>query len=325
MINVTHRHITFTIPDLLWQYYLERPKLQQDLMRMAYKSVKDVMELYLHVSVTPGCMEVIHTSGRDLKINFHIHMLATEGGMTKLGKWIRFTYFPFEKRGKIFKTLNEIWMDNVVESLKKHLRNKIVLTGLIEELYSRYPEGFYVNGPSKNRIKSNRKAKTKADYITRYVRHPIISDSRIESYDGETVIFWYNYPTTNEKRYVKMDVLDFIDRIILHIPSKNFRMVIYYGLYSPHYPQKEKVQLIFNIDGRTINPKDLDWRNKSYIKYGRDPLICRDCRCEMICICVVIKRRDIYRIYCNLGFDDLIAIGYYENEEIFISSFDFAR
>ena len=156
-------------------------------------------------------MTVIHSFGRDLKTNFHIHMLVTEGGMSKSGKWIKFTYFPFEKRGKIKKTLKEIWMENVIESLRRHLRDRITLEWLIEELYRKYPDGFYVNGPSRNRIKSNRKAKKKADYITRYVRHPIISDSRIESYDGEVVLFWYNYPSTNEKRYVKMGVLEFIE------------------------------------------------------------------------------------------------------------------
>jgi len=325
MINVTHRHITFTIPKLLWEHYLQRPKFQQDLMRMAYKSVKEVMEMYLHISITPGSMTVIHSFGRDLKTNFHIHMLVTEGGVSKSGKWIKFTYFPFEKRGKIKKTLKEIWMENVIESLRRHLRDRITLEWLIEELYRKYPDGFYVNGPSKNRIKSNRKAKKKADYITRYVRHPIISDSRIESYDGEVVLFWYNYPSTNEKRYVKMGVLEFIDRIIQHIPPKNFRMVLYYGLYSPHYPQKEQIQLIFDIQGNPSNPKNLDWRNKSYIRYGRDPTICRDCNNEMIYVYLVIKRRDKYRIYCKLGIDDLIAIGYNENEEKFISSFDFAR
>lgn len=325
MINKTHRHITFTIPKLLWAYYLENTKLQQDLVRKAYKSLKDVMELYLRVPVTPGCMSVIHTYGRDLKVNFHIHMIVTEGGMTKSGKWINFHFFPFEKRGKIFKTLNEIWMENVLDSLRKHLRNKIVLGGLIEELNSRYSNGFYIHGPKENRIKTNRKAKKKAAYITRYVRHPIISDSRIEKYDGEIVTFWYNYPTTKERRYVKMNVLDFINKVLLHIPQKNFKMVLYYGLYSPHNPQKEKVQLIFDIDGKVENPNNLDWRNKSYLNFGKDPLICTECAHEMIFICVVVKRRDKYSIYYKLGNDDLDALDYNENEEEFIRLFNLAR
>lgn len=324
MINKIHRHITFTIPKLLWAYYLENTKLQQDLVRKAYKSLKDVMELYLRVPVTPGCVSVIHTYGRDLKVNFHIHMIVTEGGMAKSGKWINFHFFPFEKRGKIFKTLNEIWMENVLDSLRKHLRNKIILEGLIEELNSRYSNGFYIHGPKENRIKTNRKAKKKADYITRYVRHPIISDSRIEKYDGELVTFWYNYPTTKERRYVKMNVLDFINKVLLHIPQKNFKMVLYYGLYSPHYPQKEKVQLIFDIDGKVENPNNLNWRNKSYLNFGRDPLICTECAHEMIFICVVVKRRDKYRIFYKLGYDDLDAIDCNENEEEFISSFNLA-
>jgi len=41
----------------------------------------------------------------------------------------------------------------------------------------------------------------------------------------------------------------------------------------------------------------------------------------MIFICVVVKRRDKYSIYYKLGFNDLDAIGYNENEEEFIESF----
>ena len=104
MINKTHRHITLTIPQLLWPYYFENINLQQDLARKAYKSIKDVMELYLRVEITPGCMSVLHTFGRDLKVNFHIHMITTEGGIARNGKWIDFKFFPFEKRGKIIKT-----------------------------------------------------------------------------------------------------------------------------------------------------------------------------------------------------------------------------
>ena len=53
---------------------------------------------------------------------------------------------------------------------RKHLRNKIVLEGLIEELNSRYSNGFYIHGPKENRIKTNRKAKKKADYIYAHVQ-----------------------------------------------------------------------------------------------------------------------------------------------------------
>lgn len=325
MINKTHRHITLTIPQLLWPYYFENINLQQDLARKAYKSIKDVMELYLRVEITPGCMSVLHTFGRDLKVNFHIHMITTEGGIARNGKWIDFKFFPFEKRGKIIKTLNEIWMENVLDSVRKHLHNKIVLEGLIEELKSKYPKGFYVHGPKENRIKTNRKAKKKADYITRYANHPIISNNRIGSYDGKVVTFWYNYPTSKERHYVKLNVLDFINKIILHIPKKNFKMVLYYGLYSLNCPKKEEIQLVFDIKGNVDNPNDLDWRNRSYLNFGRDPLICTKCGNEMIFICVVVKRREKYIILYKLGFNDLEAIGYNENEEEVINLFTLAR
>lgn len=316
MLNVTHRHIMMSIPAALWPYYDKNVKLRHDLVKRAYSSLKEMMELYTGRKIKPGCMAVLHTSGRDLKSNYHVHLLITEGGVDENNNWVRFTYFPYEKRGKITRTINEIWRDSVIESLRSNLRRDITVYNLLMELPEKYPNGFYVYGPSKNRIKSNRMAKKKAKYITKYVKHPIISDARIESYDGEKVTFWYDYPTTNERKYVKMDVLVFINSILMHIPPKNFRLVTYYGLYSPNHPQKEVIQCIFDVDGRMRNPNELDWRDNSYLTYGRDPLICPKCGEEMILVCLVIKRTDRYRVYYKLDVDDLAAIGYDEKEPI---------
>ena len=36
---------------------------------------------------TPGIVTVIHTFGRDLKWNPHVHMMATEGGKRNITEW----------------------------------------------------------------------------------------------------------------------------------------------------------------------------------------------------------------------------------------------
>jgi Putative transposase. len=57
----------------------------------------------------------------------------------------------------------------------------------------------------------------------RYIRHPVIANSRIESYDGHYVTFWYNDHVTGEKQYRKMEVMDFISAVVGHIPDRNFK------------------------------------------------------------------------------------------------------
>lgn len=59
---------------------------------------------------TPGFICVLHTFGRDLKWNPHIHCLISEGGLGESGLWRRKDHFPFKFLRDAFQTalLNEM-------------------------------------------------------------------------------------------------------------------------------------------------------------------------------------------------------------------------
>jgi len=265
------------------------------------------------MDVMPGAMCVLHNFGRDLKENCHIHMLVTEGGLY-LGEWVQFTYFPFMKQGYIHTTVNEVWRDNVLEILSNTLEATEINKRFIEGFKRRYPKGFYVHGDKESRVKCNRSAYGKAKYITRYVKHPPISDSRIVSYDDKSVTFWYDRPSTMKRSYLTMPTMDFIKNVLIHLPEKGFNMIVYYGLYSPRYIPKAKVQTIFPIADSSskpvIDPKSLSWRQKMIMQNGVDPLCCHRCNREMVFVCLVCKGRDGFSIIHKLIKEDEWAIDY---------------
>lgn len=314
MLPVTHRHITFAIPSTLWKIFHKDPQMQKMLLQRAHLTVKQTMELYLGGNVMVGALCVIHNFGRDLKKNCHIHMIVTEGCLRN-GEWMRFTFFPFEKRGKIHTTINEIWQDNVLDILRQTLPRTKNNRRFIDGLKIRYPNGFYVHGPSSNRIKTNKTAYNKAKYITRYVRHPPISDSRIQSYDGQIVTFWYEKPSTGKRYHIPLPVLEFIYRVVMHTPKKGFHVVVPYGLYSARYIPKAEVQNVFTQDGKIVDPKELTWRETMILQNGWDPLVCECCCKEMVHVCTVFKRRDKFKVRYHLFVDDLIAINYPDDEQ----------
>ena len=197
---------------------------------------------------------------------------------------------------------------------------------LLEYIRSNHSCGFYVNGPSESRIKSNRSLKKRAKYIMRYVKHPAISDSRIMRFDGKEVEFWYQQPSTRVKITVVMPVMDFVRAVLKHVPEKNFRAVMYYGLYSPNNPQTVKYQTVFSIDGDIVDPLKLSWREETYLRTGRDPKRCKICGREMVLISAIyLKNGD--SVYCSYLPDrDRWAIGYREDElELSIRGGRFAR
>ncbi|WP_285399213.1 transposase [Lysinibacillus sp. fls2-241-R2A-57] len=87
MFNVPHRHMVFTIPEELRNVFFQDRKLQE-----LSQLVAQVFEYY-HQNCSkkrrlkPGIITVIHTFGRDLKYNPHLHVLVTEGAMDAQREW----------------------------------------------------------------------------------------------------------------------------------------------------------------------------------------------------------------------------------------------
>ena len=57
-----------------------------------------------------------------------------------------------------------------------------------------------------------------ARYIGLYVKHSPIAESRITTYDGKQVIFWYKDTKTKRQITVTMDQFEFIRLLLSHIP-----------------------------------------------------------------------------------------------------------
>ena len=176
LINVKHRHIVFTIPEELREFFgVDRQRLKI-LPKCAAKAVTSWMQSQnKSQQFTPGIVTVIHTFGRDLKWNPHVHMMVTEGGKGKTIEWRHIRHFAFEALRKRWQKvlLDEIMIVSGDNKKMKALKNK---------LYKEKNKGFYVH--AKTEIKS---AKTAARYVGRYVGRPAIAETRIVDYDGVSI------------------------------------------------------------------------------------------------------------------------------------------
>ena len=74
LFNVVHRHITFTVAAELWQELEENPKWRKELFGAANETLKQVIKTKAGIVIT------MHPYGKDLKVNYHLHVLVTEGG-----------------------------------------------------------------------------------------------------------------------------------------------------------------------------------------------------------------------------------------------------
>lgn len=188
-------------------------------------------------------------------------MLVTEGGLGSNETWAEMRFFPYE-------ALRKIWQYHLLTNLKANLPRTRVNARMIDHLFKKYPNGFYIY--AKSRI-DPRNERGVSRYIGRYVRHPAIAESRITGYDGETVTFYYN-DEQGDKIEVAIPVFEFIEKLIRLIPDRNFKMIRYYGLYARN--KKKSVHKIMKRLGRYNVEKE------RYLKrrFRRlDAMICEQC------------------------------------------------
>ncbi len=116
MLNVTHRHAVFTIPEELRNYFYQKRERLKDLQDAVYGVVSSYYQNKVKVSYEVGLIAVVHTFESDLKSNPHIHALFTEGGIGKNNKW-------FKKVSHIYyKFMRKFWQQLVLDIIKRILQ-----------------------------------------------------------------------------------------------------------------------------------------------------------------------------------------------------------
>ena len=264
MIPVQHRHCVFTIDENLRIFFLNDRSLL-DCLFHAVESVISRMFFKLNKSknFTPGFVLVLHTFGRDLKWNPHIHCLLSEGGYSNDGFWRNVHHFDYTYLRNAFRTALLDEMESRIGSSFKKVKALC---------YKDHQDGFYVYAKP-----NHCDPKAVAKYIGRYLGRPVIATSRIDKYDGNFVTFHYNRHEDDKYVVDTIPVMEFISRLIQHIPEKHFKMIRYGGLYARHREIDNSLLRIISKEKRHIFRSFNKWRTAILSAFGYDPLICPDC------------------------------------------------
>ena len=268
IINVQHRHCVFTIDEALRPFFLK----DRSLLNCLFSAVSSVVSrMFLkdnqHELFTPGFICVLHTFGRDLKWNPHIHCLISEGGVGNSGIWRHKKHFNYTLLRNSFQTalLNEL-EKKIGPSFKK-----------VKALcYSNHKDGFYVYAKPN---KCDPSIVTK--YIGRNLGRPVIATSRIDNYDGDNVTYHNNRHEDDELVTETIPVQDIIKRLIQHIPEKHFKQIRYYGIYARHRKSDQKLNRAISKSKHTMLRSFNQWRNSILTSFGYDPIKCPCCGTTM--------------------------------------------
>lgn len=269
-INCKHRHLVFTIPKELRVFF----RKDRSLLNLLFDASSQTLLSWFHdlnksQSFKPGIICVLHTFGRNIKWNPHIHALCTEGapGNTEIFRYIR--HIDYTALRRRFQTiLLNLLEDKLGKNNFRPLKNKI---------YANTKNGFYVRAkPSKSR-----NIKKGIQYVVRYTGRPVMAQSRIINYDGENVTFYYQRHEDNQRVEETISALDFIKRLIIHIPDIDFKMIRYYGIYSKKHHFHGKMIMMFNKQQLKVQKMMTRWQLSIISNFLYNPLTCPYCNCEM--------------------------------------------
>ena len=282
LLDMKHHHCTFTLPALLRPVAKLNKKVFYNIL---FKASTDVTKSWFETrhDIVPGIISVLHTAGSALNHHPHIHMIVSGGGLRKNGE---------EPPSKV-----ELFGEYLVDEKFLGRRFRWRFENL---LIKAYDNGLLTSPMHAGRIEFLSWIKTLNDkswvvsikkplkdltdivrYVGRYTRRACLSEYRITSFkDGMIGFNCKDYRNKKGKRpgtkTVTLNHMEFLDRLFQHAPETGFRMVRYYGAYSrmSEIPEEYRQQA-------HSRPEKQTWRELQIMKTGIDPLICRECGCQM--------------------------------------------
>lgn len=276
LLNCDHRHIVLTLSDKLWPFFINNPLLQKLLLDTAAKIIKKAFSY--KQDITTGLILVLHPFGDDLKANFHVHAIVACGGLSHdKSQFVKINYLNYE-------SIRKTWQYEILTALRKHLPQKTkVLNPIIDWCFKYRNNGFVIFA---DRIIKDSKQAT-LSYITRYTRHPPISKRRILSCNGTSVSF--SYEAYGQEHIKIMPKFEFINAVLMHTASKQFKTVRRFGLYSRRSSVKYEIAKSLLPHPSSKEFKAFDWRKNLAAFTGRDPFACDKCGGEFVLFSITYR------------------------------------
>jgi hypothetical protein len=273
LLNVRHRHLTFSVPaELRPLLFHERALLNAVARAAAQATLKAVGSRCRRHPPLPGLMATVHTFGRNLEFHVHVHVLCTEGGLRPDGVWQPVKLFPAAQ-------YRRLWQYYLLTGLRRKLKGNRSAQRLIGRLFRQYPTGFIVNVMSQ--YPSGRKA---AAYCCRYTGRPPLSERRIVQYDGQQVTLAYQDYRDGQEKTLTLAADEFLLRLLQHVWPRYQRDVHYYGLYQPSR-RKTHTQAVVKASryGEQVLPRPaLSARERFLQALANQPLPCPTCGAPLV-------------------------------------------
>jgi hypothetical protein len=273
---IRYNHLVFTIPFELRDFFKRHRKALYILPKTASDAICFFMKK--QKKCIPWIIAVIHTFWARLNRNPHVHLLVTHWAFSlKHNTFLRDRYISYKAIRK-----------SRTSMLVKNLKDRCYQNGYYREIS--FLNTFYDYHSQKSWEKTSwyvyfSKLPTWFEhiigYIGRYIKRPVIAQSRIINYEWDDITFCYIDKTEKNfwerMKYITCTDIEFLENLVQHIPNENFHMIYYYGIFANRV--KHKYLPIINTlypPHRSFFQTQKNYRSRLRYRIDNDPFKC-DC------------------------------------------------
>ncbi len=281
LLPVEYFQVVFTVPEQLHGIAAAHPRLFYNLLfRAARETLLEVAASPEHLDAQIGGLMVLHTWGQTLQLHPHLHVIVPGGGLnmgtgsdpldrclspcSEPARWIACRpgfFLPVEVLSKVFRGKLLAFLKHEYEA------GRMPMTGGLSELSD--PRQFnqwlsvlyakdwcvFVEPPE------DREPEQALKYLARYTYRVAISNSRLESIEGEghagTVTFRYkDYARDGVWDRMALPGVEFLRRFMQHVLPRGLMRIRSFGFLA-NRRRAEKLALFRRLltrDERPSNP-----------------------------------------------------------------------
>jgi len=270
LIPTHYFHVVFTVAAELRPLFLRAPEV---CFALLFEAVAETLsELSVtHLSAQIGFTAVLHTWTQRLLFHPHIHVIVPGGGLAG-SRWVACKanfFLPVRQLRRVFK-------GKLLDKLRRAIGEGCVPGDLAEAraLVTRAGKKDWVVNVKPPLAGPQHVVR----YLSRYTHRIAITNSRILSYDGQTVVFRYKDRQDGKTKSDSVSGEQFCRRFLRHVLPPRFVRIRHYGLLATRNAKTlARCREILGAPPLAKPGATEPWDQAVKRLFGKDPLLCPRC------------------------------------------------
>jgi hypothetical protein len=247
VLDTPYVHVIFTLPHDLGPLALQNPRhLYGLLFRTVAQTLQDIAGDPKHLGAEIGGFAVLHTWGQQLHHHPHLHCVLPAGGLAPDGtQWLPCRPHFFLPVRVLSRRFRRLYLAGLAQL---HGQGQLTLTGRCQAL---------TEPPSWQRLlaalrdtawvvyakKPIQDPQHVLQYLARYTHRVAISNHRLVALENGQVTFRYkDYQHGHRLRTRTLDAVEFLRRLMLHVPPHGFHRLRHFGFLANRVRQAKLAQ-----------------------------------------------------------------------------------